>query len=221
MLLNRFAESHHNLRQALIRILAIPFISFPLIADAAQFYRWIDEQGNTNINSHIPPEFVKNGYEVIDDKGNLIKVVAPEISEEERRTREENRINSEMQQARDNELLKLYRSPDDVDRAMKTWLSRMDMEIRVKESRIRIKESEFDKLQSRAANLEKSGRKVDDDILQQMEAIKLEIDRFSKEINEVQSRQDASRSVFMEDRARMVELWEIRNKKPWEDETPP
>ena len=53
-------------------------------------------------------------------------------------------MSAERQRTRDQELLKLYRSPKDVDRAMKTWLSRMDMEVRLKRNRIRIKEKEYD-----------------------------------------------------------------------------
>lgn len=202
----------------LIRLLLISLLVSPVLVNATQFYRWIDENGNTVIQGYIPPEYVKKGYEVIDDRGNVIKQVAPEISETERRANEAARISSEMQQARDDELLKLYRSPTDVDRAMKTWLSRMDMEIRVKQNRIRIKQNEFDTLQERAASQEKAGKDVDSDLLAQMESIKREIQQFNAEISDVQARQEESRTAFMKDRKRMVTLWEIMNKKTWTDE---
>ena len=185
------------------------------VATASQFYRWVDAQGNTYIQSYIPPEFVAGGYEIIDDNGVVLKKVAPQISEAERKANEAAAISQEMQLARDKELLKLYRSPTDVDRTMKTWLSRMDMEVQVKVNRIRIKENEFDTLQARAANLEKTGQEVDPELLAQMKAIELSIQQFRLEIREVQLRQDETRGEFMLDRERMVQLWELINKEKW------
>lgn len=202
----------------MMKLIHSAVIALFLIASSAiagQFYRWVDEEGNTFIQSYIPPEYVAGGYEVIDDKGLVLKKVAPQLSDAERRANEAAAISEEMQRARDEELLKLYRSPTDVDRALKTWVSRMNMEIRVKENRIRIKENEFDGLQERAANLEKAGKEVDADILAQMKAIQLEINQFDLEIREIELRQEEARSVFMLDRDRMVELWELINKKDW------
>jgi hypothetical protein len=190
-------------------------------AQAAQFYRWKDEQGNLFVQSYIPPEYVANGYEIVDEAGNLVKKVSPQISEAEKQAKEMSRINGEMQRARDEELLKFYRSPSDVDRAMSTWLSRMDMEVRVKQNRIRIKENEFASLQEKAANQERSGQQVDTEIEAQMKAIQLEIDQFNLEIREVQLRQDESRSEFNLDRERMVELWKIITGEDWVDKEPP
>jgi hypothetical protein len=203
-----------------IRLTCIIALLSCTTALAGQFYRWVDEDGNTYIQSYIPPEFVAGGYEIIDDNGIILKSVSPQLSEAERRANEAAFISEEMQRARDEELLKIYRSPADVDRAMKTWVSRMDMEIRVKRNRIRIKENEFDSIQERAANQEKAGEEVDSDILAQMKTIQILIDQFDLEIREVELRQEESRSIFTLDRDRMVVLWELINKKPWVDPVP-
>jgi hypothetical protein len=207
-----------------MKLIGLFFILITLIstgAYASQFYRWVDEEGNTYIQSYIPPEFVAGGYEIIDDNGIVLKTVAPQISEAERRANEAAQISEEMQRARDEELLKIYRSPTDVDRAMNTWTSRMTMEIRVKQNRIRIKENEFDTLQERAANQEKAGQEVDEELLAKMKSIQLEINQFDLEIREVDLRREEARSNFMIDRERMVELWELINKEDWvEPETP-
>lgn len=201
--------------------LLICLITAASSVSAAQFYRWVDSQGNVFIQNYIPPEYVKGGYEIIDDAGNILKKVAPEISLEERRANEAAQVSAEMQRARDQELLKAYRSPSDVDRTMSTWLSRMDMEIRVKENRIRVKENEFNTLQARAADQERAGQTVDPELLSKMKAIQLEIESFNLEIREVELRQDESRSEFMRDRDRMIELWEMINDEPWQEPDTP
>jgi len=184
-------------------------------AFSAQFYRWTDKEGNLFIQSYIPPEAVKGGYEIIDDAGNLIEKVAPELSEEERKAQMNAQLADKMQAERDQELLKLYRSPADVDRAMITWLSSMDMEESVKINRIRVKENEHDTLQEKAANLEKVGKEIPQKLLDDMARIDQEIADIKAEIDEVNARKQAARDDFLVDRERMVTLWEMINKKEW------
>lgn len=189
----------------------------PLAAEARQFFRYKDADGQTVINSSIPPEFVKNGYEIIDDKGVVLREVAPQLSEEEIRNRraEEQRIQEE--RVRDAELVKLYRSPGDVDRAMRTWLSRLDMEIRLKDNRIDILRTEFNALQSQAANQERAGQAVDAELLTQMAEIEAEIADYQAEIDEVEARKAEAREEFTADRERMEIIYERLNGRPWED----
>jgi len=189
-------------------------------SNAAKFYRWIDAQGNTFIQSYIPPESVVGGYEIIDDAGIVLKTVAPQISDVDRHAADAAQLSKEMQRARDLELLKLYRSPKDVDRAMNTWLSRMDMEARLKRNRIRIKENEYDKFQATAANQERIGQEVAPELGQKLAAINLDIAKYNREIRAVELRQEESRAEFMIDRNRMVTLWELINRKKWQDPVP-
>lgn len=189
----------------------------PLAAEARQFFRYKDADGQTVINSSIPPEFVKNGYEIIDDKGVVLREVAPQLSEEEIRNRraEEQRVQEE--RVRDAELVKLYRSPGDVDRAMRTWLSRLDMEIRLKDNRIDILRTEFNALQSQAANQERAGQAVDAELLTQMAEIEAEIAAYQAEIDHVEARKTEAREDFAADRERMEIIYERLNGRPWED----
>ena len=51
------------------------------VADAfgQSIYRYKNEQGNTVLDTKIPPEYVANGYEVIDFTGNVLERVAPTV----------------------------------------------------------------------------------------------------------------------------------------------
>ncbi len=190
----------------------------PLAAEARQFFRYKDENGQIVINSSIPPEYVKNGYEIVDDKGIVLKVVDPQLSEEEIRRRRQEQERIENQRARDAELRKLYRSPRDVDRAMNTWLGRLDMEIRLKENRIAILRTEYNELQSQAANQERVGKEVDENLLAEMAQIEEEISRYEAEIAEVEERQEEAQERFQADRERMIIIYERLNGRPWVEE---
>lgn len=189
----------------------------PLAAEARQFFRYKDADGQTVINSSIPPEFVKNGYEIIDDKGVVLREVAPQLSDEEIRNRRAEEQRAQEERVRDAELVKLYRSPGDVDRAMRTWLSRLDMEIRLKDNRIDILRTEFNALQSQAANQERAGQAVDAELLTQMADIEAEIADYQAEIDHVEARKAEAREDFAADRERMEIIYERLNGRPWED----
>jgi hypothetical protein len=188
-----------------------------LAADARQFFRYKDAEGQTVINSSIPPNFVRNGYEIIDDKGVVLREVAPQLSDEEIRSRraEEQRVQDA--RAQDAELMKLYRSPADVDRAMRTWLSRLDMEIRLKKNRIDIMRSQFNELQSRAADQERAGQDVDTDLLVQMAEFESQISDYQTEIDLVEARKQEARNEFTADRNRMVIIYQRLHNRTWQE----
>ncbi|MEX2321643.1 MAG: hypothetical protein WD668_09810, partial [Saccharospirillum sp.] len=131
------------------------------------------------------------------------------------RRAEEQRVQEE--RVRDAELVKLYRSPGDVERAMGIWLSRLDMEIRLKNNRIDTLRSEFNTLQSQAANQERAGQAVDAELLTQMAEIEAEIAEYQAEIDEVEARKTEAREDFTADRERMKIIYERLNGRSWQD----
>lgn len=200
--------------KSLTLILAFMLL-IPSWAEARQYFRYKDENGRIVINSSIPPEYVKKGYEIVDDKGVVLRVVEPQLSEEEIRRRRKEQQDEQANKARDEELIKLYRTPRDVDRAMHTWLNRLDMEIRLKENRISILRSDYNKLQSRAADQERAGQAVSEELLADMAEIKAEIDDYQLEIEEVEARKEEARERFGVDRRHMIDLYERLSGKPW------
>ncbi|MEY4642270.1 MAG: hypothetical protein RLZZ227_2264 [Pseudomonadota bacterium] len=92
-------------------------------ASAANTYRYINDEGHTVLGSTVPPQFVKNGYEIINERGVVIEVVArakteaelaAQAAERERQLAEEQLLKK--QQEADSLLMRLYRSPDEIAR---------------------------------------------------------------------------------------------------------
>lgn len=202
----------------MIRFLSVVIVTsllLPLSAEARQYYRYKDDDGQIVINSSIPPDFVPRGYEIVDDKGVVLRVVEPQLSEEEINKRAEETARVEAERARDAELMRLYRNPIDVDRAMLTWLSRLDMEIRLKNNRIAILRTEFNELQADAADLERSGQEVDADILTGMADLESQIDRLRDDIANIELRKEAAEARFQAERERVKLLFERHQGRPW------
>lgn len=107
-----------------------------LPAMAANIYRYYDNQGNLFHGSQVPPEFVKNGYEVLNEKGQVIQTVARALTEEEREAQalaQQSQQQSQEERARQEEedrlLLRLYRSPEEVIRRRDSTVEQLDAQI--------------------------------------------------------------------------------------------
>lgn len=200
-------------------VVIIATLLLPLSAEARQYFRYKDDDGQIVINSSIPPEFVPRGYEIVDDKGIVLREVAPQLSEDEINRRAEEAAQAEAERARDAELMRLYRNPTDVDRAMRTWLSRLDMEIRLKNNRISILRTEFNDLQAEAANLERAGQEIGSELLSDMANLEDQIGILRDDIAEIELRQEAAEDRFQVERERMKVIFERQQGRPWVEPT--
>jgi len=55
---------------------------------AAEWYRYVNEDGVVVLSESIPPSLVHKGYEVLGDDGKVKRVVARELTPAERAARE-------------------------------------------------------------------------------------------------------------------------------------
>ena len=49
----------------------------------AEYYRYKNEKGQLVMEQSIPPQFVRQGYEVLSDGGRLIETVPPALTQEQ------------------------------------------------------------------------------------------------------------------------------------------
>ena len=52
-------------------------------------YRYKDDQGRTVMSATVPPEIVPKGYDVLNAQGRIIETVAPALTAEQIRARDE------------------------------------------------------------------------------------------------------------------------------------
>ncbi len=105
-------------------------------AESLRIYRYTDNNGLVSFNSSVPPQFAKNGYTILDTKGKVLQVVprTPSRAElvahsgdyEQQRRNEEARI---ARKEADSVLLRLYRSPEDIERKRDLNLAEYDQQI--------------------------------------------------------------------------------------------
>lgn len=192
-------------KPALIRCSLLLGLLLPVLACAAELYRYVDDKGVTVLSRQgVPPEFIAKGYQVLNDQGRVVKVIPPAPSAEEmkRLLADKARANS------DSQLLRLYSSPEDVDRARGRRLNELDGLISVAQGNLQSVRTQQSNLQSQAADHERAGRSVPEHLLVQINNQKDEQRRLQKDIKRYQEARKHAEASFLADRTRLVELLE-------------
>lgn len=126
---------HHKFASLLTALLLMGTAA-SYAAESLRIYRYTDDKGQTAYNSYIPAEFVKNGYAILNDRGRVLEEFPPILSKkasaEETRQQVQERLEAEARVARkeaDDILLRIYRTPQDIERRRDISMAEFDTEI--------------------------------------------------------------------------------------------
>ncbi|OLU33960.1 DUF4124 domain-containing protein [Pseudomonas sp. PA15(2017)] len=175
----------------------------PLWVNAAEMYRYTNAQGITVIDRQgVPSEFIAKGYEVLNEQGRVVRVVPPAPSAEEMQ-----KILADRERAKsDAQLLRLYSSLEDVDRAQARKLAELDGLIGVAKGNLQSVRQQQANLQKQAADQERAGREVPKPLLDQITSQRDEQVRIRKDIERYQATRTQAQNSFTADRARVGQL---------------
>lgn len=184
-------------------------------ANAAKLYRWVDENGKVHYSDQVPPEHARQGRDELNEQGITVDSVesapSPEQMEAARaqaRKEAEERKELEEQRRRDRLLLNSYTSVADIERAREKEIaavqSTVDMTRAAQESQRR----QIAKLVHRAAELERSGNPVPDELLADMERVRGKIQERTDYIEGKRAEQARIYADFEQDLERYRELTE-------------
>lgn len=204
-------------------LLASIVLVFSSLGDAAQLYRYKDQDGKTVLGRTIPPGLVGNGYEVLNEKGRVIESVAPALTPEQIRARDAELARQkklEEQRARqaelDAELRLLYSHPDDAVRILQRKANDVLNVMQAKQNQIEFSNKQIVELEQKAADLQRKGMAVPERFEAQIKALKTDIDNANIDIEERSKSFDRLLAEF----GGIVERLEvITNKKSTQFET--
>jgi chromosome segregation ATPase len=198
----------NRLLKAGVLVTATTTLMLSLAADA-RMYRYTDENGRTVISSTVPSAASTGGYEILSDNGRVIETVdaAPTQEELAERARSEKaRAEKAAQIEKDTKLLRRFSNPDSAVRAMHRKLQEMHSLTRLKQSNIAVLINQLDAEQSRAADLERSGRDIPEATLIKMERLQSRIREIEREITSQNQEIEDLRESFIEDIHRLEEI---------------
>ena len=189
----------------LIRCSLLLGLLLPVVASAVELYRYTDERGTTVLSRQgVPPEHIGRGYQVLNEQGRVIRVIPPAPTAEELR-----RMQLEKAQAlSDVQLLRLYSTPEDVERARQRKLAELDGLIGVARGNLQSVRNQQANLQSQAAEHERAGREVPAHLLAQIDNQVAEQARLKSDIERYQALREQSNANFDADLERLKQLTE-------------
>jgi len=149
---------------------------------SARLYKWIDENGNVSYSDKIPPQANQGSHSLLSDKGVTLKTREAQKTREEilrqqeiEQLRKQKEIVIRQQEASDKVLLKSFRTEEDLMLAREGKIRSVDNLINITRGNIKRFKDKLSQLQSKAAEQEKTGEVVSEKFMQDMEAIKRQI----------------------------------------------
>jgi hypothetical protein len=177
-----------------IKILLITSL-FTMPVQASEYFKYIDNIGNTSLGNFVPVKFIKNGYELIDtETGIVLETVDRQLTdlEIEAILAQEKRDNTAKQFKRkieeeEQEIFKKYRTMNDILISEGNSLDIIDFEITKKNKLIISIKKEIEENEQQGQALEYSGVSTQvvevtiKDLLLSIEDSKLEIEGLEME----------------------------------------
>lgn len=186
------------------------------VALSRDLYRYYDGEGKMVIDYRVPAEYAGAGYEVLNDKGVVIKVVPRELTEEEKQQRNALEIQqaaAEAEQERlrkwDESLLLRYSTIADIEDMRERSLRDLRIRVSILKSNRRSLKQQVENYQSQAADLERRGQEVDVDRLQAIEELQREIAATDRAIAERQREIQEVSAGYQADIERFAQLLEV------------
>lgn len=174
------------------------------------FYRYINEQGNKVLSQSIPPQNIRNGYEVVSMTGEVIKVIppAPPEADIERITKEKKAAKEQAQT--DLQLRRNYSAVTDIDSAKKRNLQELRTTIKILEANLIGVKNQLRDQEAHAATVERNGKKVSDEILNNITTLRTEEKDVANQIKQRELEYQVAESKYDIDKKRFIEI----SKKP-------
>ncbi|MEJ2669843.1 MAG: hypothetical protein P8104_08955 [Gammaproteobacteria bacterium] len=140
----------------------------------AYLYKYTDAEGALYIGRQIPPENYKYGYTALDEFGEVVEVVPPAPTPEEREAYEaeiRRQAEEKLQQQKDEQLLKTYSSSLDAINARDRKLAQVDVTIDITQAKLASFRVSYDRELESAAEAERAGKEPDARTLRNMKDI--------------------------------------------------
>ncbi len=187
------------------------------------------------VDYQVPVDSVAGGYEVLNNKGMVIKVVPRELTAEEKKAKDaekkrEQEARAEQERLRkwDESLMLRYSTVADIEDAQRRALGDLQIRMSILRGNRRSLKQKVENYQAQAADMERAGKSVDVERLRSIESLQNEIasterdieDR-QREIEELDASFEADIERFKMLRGRGQTATDVRTRKSTEPKTRP
>jgi len=177
------------------------------------FYRYTTDNGRKAVSQTMPPQYIRNGYEVLTIGGEIIKVVPPAPAEEDAERIAKERKAAKEQAKYDLELRQTYSSLADIDSAKTRNLLELANTVNILKGNLASTKSQLKVQEGHAAAIERGGKTVSDDILKNIATLKAEEKDLNLQIKQREEEHQVAAAKYDQARTRFIEINEAKNKK--------
>lgn len=160
---------------ALVLQLAPVWAGTPATHREAHLYRYKNDKGVTAVDDHVPPEFVKNGYDILTRDMRVIETVPRQLTGEEGTRQREAAEQARKNEQWDKRLLLRYSNVADIEEARDRALAEFDVRLSILQTNLRSTKARIEEEQAHAADLERRGQNVPDATTRNIAELKKEI----------------------------------------------
>jgi hypothetical protein len=174
--------------------------------DKKVFYRYTTADGHKVVAQTIPPQYVRNGYEMLSLSGEVLKVVpaAPPEADAERISKE--RKAAKEQAKIDVELRRTYSSVEDIDSAKTRNLQELQNTINILQANLSSVKSQLKAQEAHAASVERSGKTLSGDILKNITTLRTEEKELNLQIKQRETEYQHSADKYDQDKLRFIAI---------------
>ena len=179
----------------------------------ANTFRWVDENGRVHYSDQIPPSESNRAYTVINKEGVTVNNIEKAKTKEElakekslkEQQEEQERIAHEKQN-HDRILLDTYTKVSDLEETRDRYIATLEGLIKVAQYKLTNLNSDLDKQNNTAANLEREGKVMPEVMRQDISNLQRQIDLQNKFILSQRAQQKEVKDKFAADIKRFKEL---------------
>lgn len=195
-------------RNGALRVASVLLLlAFVVPAQAAsKLYRYTTDRGVVAVDDHVPPEFVKNGYDVLSPDGRVLESVPRQLTGEEGSRKRAADAEAKRLREWDKNLLLRYSSVDDIVAAQGRALREIDIRISILRSNLLSAKAQVEHEQEKAANTERKGGTVPEAITTNIEKLKGEATTIESAIAERVQEKEKTRISYQQDIERFKTL---------------
>jgi len=163
-------------------------------AQAANYYRYVDDEGRKVFNSSIPPEYVARGYEILNERGQVIQVVPRAPTPEEIAARDAAEVARLQQEAAanaqreaDNALQLKYRAPEDIAKERDLNLARVDADLVLARENLALAELDLSAPVQNLAAVTVDGGEAPAELLADVESKQQVVVRYTEQVERLEA----------------------------------
>jgi len=205
---------------------SVIFFALMMLAVPAQagLHKWVDEHGQVHYGDRVPPKYMHQQREVLNEQGVVVKKVEQGKSEKqlkkERKEREANAENNKQRlieerskALRDRVLLDSYTTERDLLIQRDARVDAVDSQITLSETIIKDYEKKLADVKQRILDIEESGREVPENLHKEVIAVGRQLETQYQYVENKTNERQQIITKFDDDIERFNELMEEKRKR--------